>query len=149
MTTDAKLRGSGPEALWRAVGRLIVAEGWTLRVEPPATAGAYGSATWREKIVRIRPDIDRRHQIKTGFHELAHIRCGHHGGRGIGRDQAECEAESIAYVIMAAHDLESVGYSAPYVAHWAGGDFEVIRAATVEVHRVAQAILADLQTGGE
>jgi hypothetical protein len=35
------------------------------------------------------------------------------------------------------------------VAHWAGGDFEVIRAATVEVHRVAQAILADLQTGGE
>jgi hypothetical protein len=29
-----QLHGSGPEALWRAVGRLIVAEGWTLRDHP-------------------------------------------------------------------------------------------------------------------
>ena len=90
-----------------------MAEGWTLRVEPPTTPGAYGSATWSEKIVRIRSDIDRLHQIKTGFYELAHLRCGHDDRRGIGRDQAECEAESVAYVIMAAHDLKSVGYSAP------------------------------------
>ena len=52
-------------------------------------------------------------------------------------------------MIMAAHDLESVGYSAPYLAHWAGGDVDVIYAATAEIHWVAQSILEDLQAGDE
>jgi hypothetical protein len=141
-----ELHGTGPDELWQAVERLIVGEGWTLHMEAPSTPGAYGSASYSEKVVRIRPDIDRLHQIKTEFHEIAHIRANH-GNRSIGRDQRECEAESVAYVILAAHDLESVGYSAPYVAGWSGGDFEVIQAAATEVHRVARSILDDLGDG--
>jgi hypothetical protein len=63
-------------------------------------------------------------KIKTGFHEAAHIICGHsaappHEDTALPKDVRECEAELTAYLCKASLGLTSnLEYSRGYIAHW-------------------------------
>jgi len=88
--------------------------------------------------------------------ELAHIEAGHIGDLptyATCRGRCEVEAESIAYVVAAAHGLDASGYSFAYVAGWAGGDLSVVRQAAETVTKAARTILgrcsADTATGSD
>ena len=54
------------------------------------------------------------------------------------------EADSVAYVVLAALGLDISSSTVEYVADWSRGDTDLLRAAAETVHRVAAAVLADL-----
>jgi len=76
--------------------------------------------------------------------ELAHIEAGHVGDLptyATCRGRCEVEAESVAYVVAAAHGLDASGYTFAYVAGWAGGDLTRVRQAAETVTKAARTIL--------
>jgi hypothetical protein len=83
--------------------------------------------------------------VKTLCNELAHALL--HDGFTGSRDLAECEAESVAYVVCDGLGLDSSDYSLGYVAVWAGGGDEAtkaIRASGTRIQRAARQILEAL-----
>ena len=75
--------------------------------------------------------------VKTLCHELAHALL--HDGFDGPRELAECEAESVAYIVCAGLGLDSSAYSFGYVAGWAAGADEAIKAITASGNRIQQA----------
>lgn len=126
--------------------RLIKSEEYTFeRVARSVLAGANGRTSGTFRTVQVRDDVDDAQAVKTTVHELAHILCEHvdpgfdyvaHRGR------AETEAESVAYIVCGALGLDTEKYSAPYVASWANGDMELVKASADKIVKVAKAILA-------
>ena len=80
---------------------------------------------------------------KTLAHELAHIALHAPDVRpdGMTRDTAEVEAESVAYIVTAAHGLSADDYSVPYETGWAGGDVERIASTANRVLATSRTIL--------
>ena len=70
--------------------------------------------------IRIEVRNGQSHQVKTLAHELGHAIL--HADRvGLCREQAELEAESIAYIVCAGLGIDTSVYSFGYLAVWAGG----------------------------
>ena len=96
-------------------------------------------------MVRVRADIDDAQAVKTLAHELGHLECGHVQDLPTYltcRGRCEVEAESVAYVVAAAHGLDASGYTFAYVAGWAGTDLTRVRQAAETVTKAARTILA-------
>ncbi len=77
--------------------------------------------------------------------ELGHLECGHVTDLPTYltcRGRCEVEAESVAYVVAAAHGLDASGYTFAYVAGWAGGDLTHVRQAAETVTKAARTILS-------
>lgn len=140
------LTGEGPSGLWNSLAQLVAAEGYALALEPPSITGANGETSWSERTVRVRPDLSPAARCKTLAHELGHIRCGHFERRpeGLTREVAEVEAESVAYVVLAAVDVDAGEYSAPYVAGWGGSSVEAVKECAQRVVEVSRRILDDI-----
>lgn len=134
------LRGSAPDWLWNQVAGQITARGY--HIERGDCEGANGRTHWSLQTVRVRDDLEDAQATKTLIHELAHIRCGHQRC-DIPRPQQEVEAESVAYIVTAAADMDSTSYSVPYVAGWAR-DRDTVTASAKRVLAVAEQILTDL-----
>lgn len=98
-------------------------------------AGCYTHATGR---ITVNAALPAAAKAKTLAHELAHHVCGHTGNRA----DAETVAEGAAFVTAAFHELDTLGYSAPYIAGWAHGDVARIRTLLQNIAEVA-AILTD------
>ena len=82
--------------------------------------------------------------VKTLLHEAAHVLL-HEGppGRLLDRAVKEVEAESVAYIVGAAHGMRTDGYSFPYVAGWAGRDAAAaVRATQARVASASKTIIA-------
>jgi len=140
------LAGEAPEGLWDALAAQATAHGYTL--ERGTCGGANGYTDPATHVLRVRDDVDDAQAVETLAHELGHIECGHVADMAtyrICRDQCEVEAESVAYVIAAAHGLDASGYTFAYVAGWAGGDITKVKAAAETVTRAARTILAALE----
>jgi len=144
------LHGEAPEGLGHAVMELIECVGYTVSTVPDAAAiqGANGQTTWSAKSVVVRADMDDAAITKTLIHEAAHVLL-HAEGAGflITRSQMEIEAESVAYVVSAAHGMPSDEYSFPYVASWAASanpekSIRMVRDAQSRISSAAKLILA-------
>ncbi len=141
----ALLTGQAPAGLWDALAAQITAHGYTIERGP--CGGANGYTDPKTHTVRVREDVDDAQAVKTLAHELGHIECGHVEDMAtylICRDRCEVEAESVAYIVTAAHDMDASGYTFPYVATWAGGDVDQIKATAQAVTTTARTILARL-----
>lgn len=139
------LLGDGPDGLWEAVAAQVVELGYAIvREQTPGLPEAYGSVTFTERLVRVRPDVDPAQACKTLIHELAHI-LAEHDERKITRGQRETEAESVAFIVGHMFGLDTVEYSAPYVAAWSNGEVEVIQAAMQAVRAAADRITGALE----
>lgn len=112
-----------------------------------ATADARTGYTDRHrKIVRVRDDVSDAQAVKTLAHELAHVllHCDPAYNYGQCQGAAEVEAESIAYIVALASGIDSIAYTAPYVAGWAGGDIKRVKHAAERVVSTAGDILTRL-----
>ncbi len=139
----ALLTGQAPAGLWDNLASQVTGHGYTLERGDCAGAGGYTDPTRR--VVRVRDDVDDAQAVKTLAHELGHIECGHVEDLPTYvtcRDRCEVEAESVAYVVAAAHGLDASGYTFAYVAGWAGGDLARVRQAAETVTKAARTILA-------
>jgi hypothetical protein len=134
------LQGEAPPGLGSAVMTLIEARGFTVDTVPDAGAinGANGQTNWGSRSVVVRSDMDDAAMVKTLLHEAGHVLL-HDGppGRYLPRPLKEVEAESVAFVVAAAHGMPSDDYSFPYVAAWAGE--EGTKAVVATQRRVATA----------
>ncbi|WP_421740811.1 ArdC-like ssDNA-binding domain-containing protein [Cellulomonas sp.] len=149
------LTGEAPAHLWEHLAALVHDDGYTLERGPcPPEVNGYTDFT--NQRVRVRDDADPAQAVKTLAHELAHIRADHasrfpaYAAERACRGQAEIEAESIAYIVMAHAGLAADPYSVPYLAGWADGDVERIRGCLSRVVTTARHMIdAQDATPGE
>jgi hypothetical protein len=92
------------------------------RLERGDCGGANGVTSFGERLVRVRDDVDDAQAVKTLAHELGHVLLtdpsdviGFVDCRGL----REVEAESVAFMVTAAHGLDSSQYTFNYVTGWA------------------------------
>lgn len=134
------LEGEAPAGLFQAVTKLVEIEGFRVDSVPAAAAigGANGRTDWAERAVVIRSDMDEAARTKTLIHEAGHVLL-HSTPPGclLPRPLKEVEAESVAFIVAAAHGMRTDDYSFPYIATWAAG--EGPKAVTATQSRVAQA----------
>ncbi len=150
----ALLTGQAPAGLWDDLAGQVSGYGYAL--ERGDCCGANGYTDPTRRVVRVRDDIDDAHAVKVLAHELGHLECGHVTDLptyATCRGRCEVEAESVAYVVAAAHGLDASGYTFAYVAGWAGGDLTCVRQAAETVTKAARTILgrcsADAATGSD
>lgn len=154
------LAGRAPVGLWDGLLRLVSQRSFTLCDAATAAelGGANGVTDWRDMTVSVRTDMDEAARAKTLAHELGHVLL--HDPRGpdgtvdlaaamsITRGAKEVEAESVAYLIGAAHGMDTAGYSLPYISTWASRDegLATIRQTGTRVIATARRILDELPT---
>jgi antirestriction protein ArdC len=150
----ALLTGQAPAGLWDDLASQVTGYGYTL--ERGDCAGANGYTDPTRRVVRVRDDVDGAQAVKTLAHELGHLECGHVTDLptyATCRGRCEVEAESVAYVVAAAHGLDASGYTFAYVAGWAGPDLTRVRQAAETVTKAARTILercsANTATGSD
>ena len=142
------LTGSVPRLFRHRLAALVRAEGFTYtrRPLPAGHAQANGLTDWGTRTVTVRPDLTDAQAAKTTAHELAHVLLHEPGTRNdsgtppADRGTREIEAESVAYLVCAQAGLDASGYSFGYVAGWAGGDLDAIRATAQRVTACAHGI---------
>ncbi len=114
------LHGQAPPGLWDSLAELVEAEGFQLTRGD--CGGANGLTDYLGREVRVRADVDDAQAVKTLAHELTHVLIRPDSGEpyaGACRGRREVEAESVAYVVAAAHHLDTSQYTFNYVAGWA------------------------------
>lgn len=120
------LQGQAPPGLWQGLDAQVRAAGFdVLRVPPEAMIhGANGTTDYTAQTVAVRENMDDAAQVKTLAHELGHVIL--HGPdntdaaiAAMQRGVAEVEAESVALMLLAAHNMDSSQYTVPYVSTWA------------------------------
>lgn len=139
----ARLEGEAPRALLENLTRQIETAGFTYHRGPlPAPhTNANGITDYTTATVTVRDDLPPAHATKTTAHELAHVLL-HQPGKDHGtRARVEVEAESVAYVVCNAWDLDPADYSFPYVARWSDGNQELVTATAQRVIDCARTIL--------
>ena len=135
------LTGPAPERLFDALAEQVHTAGFTFVTGDIAPAN--GRTTWSSRTVTIRGDLDAAQSAKTLAHELAHIRLHNPAGSDLlatSTVRAEVEAESVAYLVCAHAGLDAAEYTVPYVAHWSGGDLELVQATAERVIDTSRAI---------
>ena len=143
------LDGQAPPGLIDGLISQVHTEGFALirhdfDVPHPGQDSPNGVTDYFTRTVTVRPDLTPAQTAKTLAHELGHVLLHAPDNRPIGlsREQAEVEAESVAYVVTAAHGLDSGGYSIPYVAGWSAGNTELVARTAERVLSTAKDILA-------
>ena len=97
----------------------VEAQGYT--VSRGDCGGANGITMFDSRQVRVRADIDDAAAVKTLAHEAGHVLLHAPDQRQpfACRGVIEVEAESVAFMVTAAHGLDASQYTFNYVAGWA------------------------------
>jgi antirestriction protein ArdC len=137
----ALLDGASPLGLWSDLYDQVEAAGYT--IDYADLGDANGRTDFTDHAVLLHTSRSGAQLTKTLAHELGHIELHAPEIRpeGMTRDTAEIEAESVAYVVTAAHGLFADDYSVPYVSGWAGGDLERIASSATRILATSRAIL--------
>lgn len=143
------LDGGAPLGLWADLLDLIEVNGYDFNWVDVSPAN--GRTDHAAQTVVLRPDLTGAQSVKTLAHELAHVLLHHPRDlpAGFTRARAEVEAESVAYVVCAAHGLATGDYTVPYVAGWADGDRDLIRDTSSRVLATAREILHVASPGAD
>lgn len=102
-----------------------------------------GDCSHALKRIRVRTGLSPNQQLKTLAHELGHALLHGEEFRG-DRQQAELEAESVAYVVCSELGVDSSDYSFGYLASWSAGGqglMETISASGSRISAAASALL--------
>jgi len=139
------LGGEAPPKLGESIMGLLELKGYTVSTAASAAElnGANGVTNWGSRSVRVRSDMDDAAMVKTLIHEAAHVLL-HESPPGslMPRPHKEVEAESVAFVVAAAHGMRSDGYSFAYLAGWTGSDpARVIARTQLRVSEAARVLL--------
>jgi antirestriction protein ArdC len=147
------LAGEAPKGFREALEAVAASEGLAVSVEPIAGA-VCGYLDMLDRRIVIADRLDPAAAVKTLAHELAHWFDPELASRDAAalrlyaehRADAEILAESVAYVVCAARGMDSDPYSVGYVATWANGDLDEIKALASRVDGVARKLLEKLGT---
>lgn len=130
------LDGEEPSGIYSSLVEVAQSIGYT--VEEDYLSGARnGDCNFEQHRIRVEVRNSDVQQVKTLAHELAHAIL--HDGFDGGREVAELEAESVAYIVCDQLALDSGSYSFGYVATWAGGGQEAVKAIGASGQRIVSA----------
>lgn len=87
------------------------------------SSGAKGYFQVEENRIAIQEGMSEMQTVKTALHETSHATLHskekmNENSDKKSRNQKECEAESVAYVVCQHYGLDTAEYSFPYVAGW-------------------------------
>jgi antirestriction protein ArdC len=140
----SRLDGAAPEGVYDNL--IAVAHSIGYSVEKDYLPGARnGDCDFVRRHIRVEVANAPAQQVKTLVHELAHAML-HENTQD--RALAELEAESVAFVVCAALEVESDDYSFGYVTRWAGGGDNAIagiKESAVRIQQTADQILLALK----
>jgi len=128
------------EAGWFDRVAELLPEGWTLTVGDTGSK-ANGWTRHESREVCVSETLSPAARLKTLVHELAHVELHGDVDYGANRGRCECEAESVAYVVLGALGIDSESYSLGYVAGWTADDATQVRATAAAVTNTARGIL--------
>jgi antirestriction protein ArdC len=133
----SRLEGSDPKDWYTQLRG--VAHGLEFTVEEDYLPdGVNGDCNHALRRIRIEVRNGQSHQVKTLAHELGHAIL-HADRAGLCREQAELEAESVAYIVCAGLGIDTSEYSFGYLAVWAGGGEQARRAIAESAQRIQTA----------
>ena len=149
------LDGAAPPGLYDGLAQQVRAKGFQLirqefdlphlgdRGAEAGSRRANGVTDYLTRAVTVRPDLTDAQASKTLAHELGHVLLHRPETRpaGLDRPRAEIEAESVAYLVTAAHGLAADDYTVPYVTGWSAGDLALVQRTAERVLTTAQHIL--------
>lgn len=136
------LDGDAPEGVWDALVAVATTNGY--EVTRHRRAGENGYCDFGQRVIAVRPDVAPAQAVKTLVHELGHALL-HADLSPRAREVEEVEVESVAYVVCDALGLDTSDYSFSYVAHWADGSSELVKATADRVVSCAKEILSGLE----
>jgi hypothetical protein len=144
--TPVLLSGEGPAGLGRALAGAIAARGFRLKLDTNL-APANGLTDFAAATVSLRAGLSHAQACKTLAHELAHCELHAPGGPKSQQLRAikEIEAESVAWLLARHAGLDAGDYSFPYLAHWAGGDLQVVAATAQRSVSAARRLAHELE----
>lgn len=109
--------------------------------------GYYDSSN---KEIVIRKGMSESQTIKTAIHESGHARLHDRdlmksAGTMKDRETKEVEAESVAYCVCSAFEVETSDYSFPYIAGWSSGrDMKELRSSMDTIRQTAGQMIEEL-----
>jgi hypothetical protein len=115
--------GSVPVGLWEGLITCFEGEGYKLSTEPTGRRASHGFTDFEaRRIVLVWTGETRA--VASLAHDVAHIMMHDPdavaaSGSVMCRGMREVEAESVAFMLLAHHGLETDGTTFPYVASWA------------------------------
>lgn len=139
-----KLTGPGIPGAIDRVTAVIRSRGYSVEFDRDL-GSANGVTIPAQKAVRIAGGMSPGQVLKTLIHELAHVDLHADDIGTLDRPAAECEAESVAYVVGQAIGLETETYSLAYVAGWYG-DRPLIEVAETIIN-AADKIMREVTSG--
>jgi hypothetical protein len=145
------LDGQVPERLWNGLAAQVAGAGYRLVTAGSAAeqiAPANGLTDFDARAVTVRPGLPPAQRVKTLAHELAHTRLHEPdavAGLSLSRAVIEVEAESVAYLVLGEHGLDSGTYTLPYLAGWSGGNTGAVLAAAQRSIGAAREIATALE----
>ena len=135
-----RLAGDAPAQLWDRLAGQVAASGFALSWGDCSPAN--GRTDFGSRTVVVHGALASAQAAKTLAHELAHVLLHDGTEYGLGcRGRVEVEAESVAFLVCSTAGLPTDGYSFPYVASWAGGDLDVVKATAEAAIDCARGVL--------
>lgn len=106
---------------------------------------AHGYCAPSTREIVISDGLSSDQEIKTLIHEIAHavLHCDDNSDPHT-RQEAEVEAESVAYCVSSLIGLDSASYSFGYVASWSRGDTSLIKKSAERIRGCVETISAAL-----
>lgn len=136
-TVADRLQGDDPDETYTRLRGVATSIGSTVE-EDYLDSGVNGDCNHTKRHICVEVRNEPAQQVKTLSHELAHAIL-HGESFKASREVVELEAESVAYIVCQSLGLDSSAYSFGYVASWAGGGREAIKAITVSGQRIVRA----------
>jgi len=135
-----RLDGDDPDGSYTKLTAVADSMGYTVEVTGQLPRECNGDCNFAARRIRIAASNRPAMRVKVMIHELAHALL-HDPADGYagGREQAELEAESVAFVAGADLGLDTSAYSFGYVAGWSGGGKEAIRGIAASAQRISKA----------
>ncbi len=143
-TPVSLLEGAEPRALRASLERAARTAGFEVVLDE-LPAGVNGECRWSSATIALSAVTAPLQQAKTLAHELGHALLHRHEPD---RARAEIEAESVAFVVLAAHGADATPYSAGYLASWLGDDGDptlAIRRSLDAIQRASSEILSAME----
>lgn len=113
-------------------------------------SGAKGFFHVEENRIAIQEGMSETQTVKTALHEASHATLHNKEAQNSdsdkkSRNQKECEAESVAYVVCQHYGIDTAEYSFPYVAGWSS-DREVpeLKASLDTIRRAAADLIVKI-----
>ena len=113
-------------------------EGYSFLIDDEEGHGEKGYTNFRLQQVVVHRNEEQQ-MFKTTMHELGHVLC-EHDKRILDRDQEECEAESVAYIVCNHFGIDSSEYSMRYIGGWKGNK-ELVNDSLKTIVNVADKII--------